>query len=207
MGNVNWLALVSSAVGASSLIFIAKGDVLGQFLVLIGSILYAAVSYIQSYYGELAISALLVAPIAAASIVSWIRHKYNGKAREVEIGKVSKKGMAVILASAAAVSAGFYFLLKAVGTGELVVSTVSVATSFTASCLLVKRSPLYAFAYILNDFVLITLWTLSTVKNLSYLPMAVCFGVYLLNDLYGLINWRRMRNRQQKEKAARENAA
>ena len=61
----------------------------------------------------------------------------------------------------AAVTAGFYFILRALGTANLLPSTVSVTTSFLAVYLTFHRSPLYALGYAANDVVLIVLWLLA----------------------------------------------
>ena len=90
----------------------------------------------------------------------------------------------------------FYFILKFFGTANLGVSTLSVATSFMASTLMMFRSPYYAVAYALNDLVLIILWCMASFSDVSYAPMTVCFFIFLANDLYGFKNWKAMRKRQ-----------
>jgi len=73
---------------------------------------------------------------------------------------------------------------------------VSIATSFLASYLTLMRSPGYALAYAANDVVLIILWVLAAMENPAYIPMIVCFAMFLVNDSYGFLNWRRMMRRQ-----------
>ncbi|MEE0050148.1 MAG: nicotinamide mononucleotide transporter [Acutalibacteraceae bacterium] len=74
--------------------------------------------------------------------------------------------------------------------------TVFVATSFIAASLTLLRSPLYGLGYAANDIVLIIMWIMATVDGPSYLPMIVCFSVFFINDCYGFINWRKIRQRQ-----------
>ena len=95
-----------------------------------------------------------------------------------------------------AVTVGFYFILKAFDTKNIIPSTISVTTSFIAVYLTFRRSPFYALGYAANDIVLIVLWTLATMEDLSYLSVVVCFVAFLANDVYGFINWRRMEKRQ-----------
>ena len=59
-----------------------------------------------------------------------------------------------------------------------------------------RRSPLYAVAYASNDLVLIVLWTLAAMEDIRYMSVLVCFAAFLVNDLYGFVNWRRMARRQ-----------
>ena len=101
-----------------------------------------------------------------------------------------------MLLLAVAVTAVFYFILKYLGNVALIVSTLSVTTSFIAAYLTFLRSPYYALAYAANDIVLIVLWCIASVAEPSNLPMLICFAVFLVNDLYGFINWRRMQKRQ-----------
>jgi nicotinamide riboside transporter PnuC len=97
------------------------------------------------------------------------------------------------------VTVSFYFILKWLGTASLIISTISIATSFAASALTVLRSPYYAIAYSLNDLVLITLWIIASISDPSSIPMIFCFVMFLANDLYGFFNWRRMERAQAKE--------
>ena len=92
----------------------------------------------------------------------------------------------------------FYYILRFWGTANLFWSTVSIATSFSASYLMLMRNPWYALAYGANDVVLIVLWVLAALRDRSSLPMVFCFLMFLANDLYGYHNWRRMKRRQQK---------
>ena len=101
-----------------------------------------------------------------------------------------------------AVTAAFYFILKALHTANLIPSTVSVATSFLAVYLTFRRSPYYALAYAANDVVLILLWTLAAIEDLSYLSVIICFVMFLANDLYGFLNWRKMQKKQAALEAA-----
>lgn len=49
----NYLTLAASLIGVTSLIFNAKGNPFGQFLMIVFSILYGIISYSFAYYGEM----------------------------------------------------------------------------------------------------------------------------------------------------------
>ena len=74
-----------------------------------------------------------------------------------------------------------------------------MTTSFVAVSLTALRSPYYALGYALNDVVLIVLWIMATIAEPAYAPMIACFVMFLANDLYGFVNWRRMQDRQKRE--------
>lgn len=90
----------------------------------------------------------------------------------------------------------FYFVLSAFNTANIAFSTLSVTTSFIAVYLTFRRSPYYAIGYAANDIVLIILWTLATLEDISCLSVVVCFIVFLVNDVYGFISWRKIEKRQ-----------
>ena len=190
------LTLVASLLGVSALIFIAKGNVIGQFLIIIFSILYGIISWEFRYYGEMITYVFMSLPSAIVACVSWLRHPSKAGKSEVEISPMTAKKWTFLSLATAAVTAAFYFILKYFDTANLPLSTLSVTTSFFAAMLLILRSPYYAIGYAFNDVVLIGLWVLASMKSISYLPMVFCFLTFLVNDSYGFINWKRMQKRQ-----------
>lgn len=191
------LNLAASLIGVTALIFVAKGMVLGQVLTVVFSIFYGVISYELRYYGEMITYLGMTAPIALAAVFSWLRHPYKETA-QVEVNRLSAGQKAALGIGAAVVTVVFYFVLKALGNSSLIPSTVSVTTSFLASALTFFRSPYYALGYSANDVVLIVLWVIASVEDISYLPMAFCFVAFLANDLYGFFNWKRIEKSQQK---------
>ena len=90
----------------------------------------------------------------------------------------------------------FYLILKSLDTANLFFSTISVLTSFIAAYLTFRRNPFFALAYAANDIVLIILWIYATLSDISYLSVVICFIVFLVNDIYGFICWKKMEQRQ-----------
>lgn len=194
----DYLTLTTSVIGVTALIFIAKGMLLGQVLTIIFSCFYGVVSFLYAYYGEVLTYVGMTAPMAVVALVSWARHPYKESA-EVEVARITGRQVAWLTVFTVAVTMLFYFVLRALGTANLVVSTISVTTSFVAVALTYLRSPWYALGYATNDVVLIVLWIMASIDNPSYVPMIFCFVMFLANDIYGFVNWRRMAYRQRIE--------
>ena len=194
----DYLTLTTSVIGVTALIFIAKGMLLGQVLTIIFSCFYGVVSFLYAYYGEVLTYVGMTAPMAVVALVSWARHPYKESA-EVEVARITGRQVAWLTVFTVAVTTLFYFILRALGTANLVVSTISVTTSFVAVALTYLRSPWYALGYAANDVVLIVLWIMASIDNPSYVPMIFCFVMFLANDIYGFVNWRRMAHRQKIE--------
>ncbi len=195
---VNYLSFIASLIGVTSLIFNAKGNPFGQFLMIVFSILYGIISYSFNYYGEMVTYLGMTAPMALFAFVSWLRNPYKGNKAEVTVNKISKKEITFMFCLSVAVTVLFYFILKHFNTANIVPSTLSVTTSFIAVYLTFRRSPYFAIAYACNDVVLIILWIMATTKDVSYLSVTMCFIMFLFNDIYGFINWKKMQKRQEK---------
>lgn len=193
------LTLIASLIGVTALIFIAKGDVIGQVLTIVFSILYSVISVQFTYYGEMITYMFMTAPIAAMSVYSWVKHPEEEGKREVKIAKLSKKKSLIVCILAVLVTVIFYFILRYFNNANLLFSTISITTSFLASALMLLRSSAYALAYGANDIVLIILWVMASIENTSYLPMVMCFSMFLINDIYGFYSWQK-RKKAQEEK-------
>ena len=193
---VNYMTLAASLIGTTSLIFNAKGNPIGQALMIIFSLLYGVISYTFSYFGEMITYLGMTAPMAFFALISWIRHPYKGNRAEVAVNRLGKRELLFMFVLTAVVTWGFYFILDCFGTANMIPSTLSVATSFIAVYLTFRRSPYFALAYAANDVVLIVLWILAAKEDISYLSVIICFIMFLVNDLYGFVSWKQMERRQ-----------
>lgn len=192
----NYMTLAASLVGATSLIYCAKGNPFGQVLMIAFSALYGIISWQFAYYGEMITYVGMTGLMALFSLITWMRNPYNGNHAEVKVGSIGWCEAAFMVALSGVVTLLFYHILKAFGTANIVPSTVSVTTSFIAVYLTFRRCAYFALAYAANDLVLILLWSLAALQNPAYLSVVVCFMAFLANDLYGFVSWQRMRMRQ-----------
>ena len=192
----DWLNLTASLIGVTALIFVAKGHALGQALTIVFAVFYGIISWSIRYYGEAFTYLGMTAPMALLALITWLRNPYQDSA-EVAVRRMRRIDVAVMLLLTLAATVLFYFILRALGNAALLVSTLSVTTSFLASYLTAMRSPYYALCYAMNDLVLIVLWVISSLADPSGAAMVACFAMFFLNDMYGFVNWRRMEKRQQ----------
>ena len=194
----HYMTLIASVIGATSLIFNAKGNPIGQVLMVVFSILYGIISYTFSYYGEMITYLGMTAPMSVFALVSWLHNPYNGNRAEVKVNSIKRREVFFIFLLTAVTTFAFYFILRYFHTANLIPSTLSVTTSFIAVYLTFRRSACFALAYAANDIVLIVLWILASLSDISYLSVTICFVSFLANDIYGFINWLRMKKRQQR---------
>ena len=192
----DYLTLFASIIGATFLILNAKGNPLGQFLTIVFSILYGFISYKFSYYGEMITYLCMSMPMALFSLISWLKNPYKGNKAQVKVNRISKKETIFMFILTFVVTVVFYYILKYFNTTNLLPSTFSVTTSFLAVYLTFRRSPYFALAYAMNDLVLIVLWIMACISDISYLSVVICFIVFLVNDMYGFISWKKMEKKQ-----------
>ncbi len=190
------LAFFATLIGVTSLIFNAKGNPIGPALMMVFCMIYGYISYTFAYYGEMITYLGMSWPMAALSVVSWLKNPYKNKKSQVTINSIGKKEILFVILCSIPVTFLLYFLLKFFDTNNLALSTFSVTTSFLAAYFTFRRSPYFALAYVVNDLVLIALWILATFEDFSYLSVVICFVMFLVNDSYSFINWKRMQRKQ-----------
>lgn len=184
------LTLVAALTGVTSLIFAAKGNVCGQVLMILFSILYGIISFRFRYWGEMMTYLGMTLPMAVWSTITWIENPSENNGNEVQIQSLSKKHIVALCISGIIVTAVFYYILKSFNTPNIIFSTISIITSFIAASLTMLRSSYYAVWYAANDVVLIILWVLASLKDPAYIPVVVNFSIFFMNDMYGFMSWK-----------------
>ena len=89
------LSLVASLIGVTALIFVSKGDVLGQIITVVFAVFYGIISFKQKYYGEMITYLGMTAPIAIISVISWIKNPYSK--HQVRVSKMTKTKWIILL--------------------------------------------------------------------------------------------------------------
>lgn len=192
----NYLTLCASLIGVTSLIFNAKGNPFGQILMILFSLLYGVISFTFSYYGEMITYLGMTMPMAVFALISWLKNPYKGNRAEVKVNTISRGECIFMWILTVIVTILFYFILAYFNTANILPGTLSVLTSFLAVYLTFRRSPYFALAYAANDVVLIILWILASAVDVRYISVTVCFVAFLFNDVYGFVNWQKMKKRQ-----------
>lgn len=184
------LTLVAALTGVTSLIFAAKGNVWGQVLMILFSIIYGIISFRFRYWGEMLTYLGMTLPMAVWSTITWIENPSENNGNEVQIQSLSKKHIVALCISGIIVTAVFYYILKSFNTPNIIFSTISIITSFIAASLTMLRSSYYAVWYAVNDVILIILWVLASLKDPAYIPAVVNFSIFFMNDMYGFMSWK-----------------
>ena len=193
----NVLSFIISLIGVVSVLMVAKGLTIAPMISVVYAILYSIMSILQHYYGEAIIYLGFMLPINILSIVSWLKNRNKEKSEVVEVNVIKKAEYLYLFVITIFATIGFYFLLKILNTDELVISTLALVSSAVASYLMLRRCSYYAVGFIVNDIILIVLWSMVVKSSgIGYLPTVISFFVFLINDIYGFIHWKIEENKQ-----------
>ena len=201
----NYFSLIASIYGIFTVLCNAKGLFYAPIVGIGYCILYIIVSISQKFWGEVIIYALVEFPMCIALIVTWLRNRNKDDRSFININRIKWKECLILFISIIPLTFGFYFLLKAFNTNELIISTISLITSLIAEYLLIRRSKFYAIGYMANDIVCIVLWSFAiSSSSIALLPTLLYFCFTFINDLYGFINWLIL-ERKQKSQSVEQN--
>lgn len=190
------LTTICSIVGIITALLLAKGKNLGQIFGLLIVALYSIVSFKNGYYGEVIIYLCIMLPMYIIGIISWFRHQ-NKDTNSVEVNRITIKEWIIVLFASIVCFIGIYFLLKAFNTNQLFISSLSVIDSIFAVYLGVRRSKYSFYFYVVNDLILILLWGIPVITGtIILMPMVFNPLINLINDLYGIYNWKKLEKAQ-----------
>ncbi len=190
------LTTLCSIVGIITALLLAKGKNLGQIFGVLIVILYSIVSFKNGFYGEVIIYIFVMLPMYIMGIISWITHQ-NKKTNTVEVNKIKRKEWIIISIISIVCFIGIYLILKIFNTKELIISSLSVIDSLFAVYLGFRRSKYFFYFYVINDLILIALWGIPVVTgSLILIPILFNPIINLINDIYGIYNWKRLEKEQ-----------
>ncbi|MDE5756138.1 MAG: nicotinamide riboside transporter PnuC [Clostridia bacterium] len=192
----SWISTVTGLFGLSCVMFTAKGKVLGIFLTWGMIVFYSILSFKNKYYGEVFINLFMMFPMTIISLIAWLKNL--GKDYVVKVNSITKKELIIVSVVALTAFVAFYFILRALGTSQLIFSTISIVTSVLATYFQSRRSKYGFLSFLFNDAILCVLWALATKEDIKNISMLVAVSLYVLCDIYGFISWSVMQKRQQK---------
>ena len=193
-----WIDLGYTLLYFWTALLLAKGKYSCYIIGIISTFFYAFVSYNNSYYGEVIIAMCCTLPLMIVGLVNWLKHQDN--TNTVVIKEISKKELIIVLFSQAIMFVGYYYLLKVFNTNNLLVSTFSIVASIIATYLTARRSEYGFVGFIINDIILITLWSIPVISGIcNLIPVLLCPVLLLINDIYGVYNWKKIKNKQKED--------
>ena len=187
----NYLALATALLGLVVGLFTSKGIFWAPIVSIVYNSIYVILSLSQKYYGSVIMSLAIVIPMNIVSIITWIKNKGKKEADGVTINKIHYWEYIITILVCCAIGVGFYFILQALHTKQLLLNTFVMAAGMFSTYMVMRRSRLYSIGYILQDICLLVMWSITIAKGgLEYLPTLVGLVVFCFIDNYGVLRWK-----------------
>lgn len=203
--NSDWLVIVNSLLGILCVFMQAKGKVATQFIGIVWFVFYCFLSYQQKYYGETILYATIMIPLYIYGVIHWLRHRDKKDNIVIVENKLKLKEVAISSVVWVGVSVGVFFLLRALNTAQLWLSTIAFCTMLPSVYLLMRRNKWNQLLFLINDVVLCVLWQSLVYRgDFSFIPI-LCYQVFqIIYDAYGIYEWFRIEKKQKYERISQE---
>ena len=198
-----WVECVAGVLTIFWCLLLAKGKVEGYIVGFVATALYAWIAVTYSYYGELIISVAIATPMNVFGLVQWLRHRRTDKKKGevVVVNRVKPLEYVLLIASQAVLAVGYYYLLRAFNTEFLIVSTIAICTNVVGTYLLLRRDLFNTVAWLADCIVQVVLWGyLAFTVGWETFAMLWMTILVLVNNVYGIVNWFRLKKGQENEK-------
>lgn len=177
---------VAAVCGVFCVVLCAAGKKSQYYWGLLNIIAYIVIAYINRYYGEVMLNGLYYLPTQFIGYYMW--GKYYDKQGDCVQGLCmnSKKSVLWGVVSVAGIFL-YKLVLDALGGNATLLDSMSNVFSIVANAMMVLRYREQWALWIVVDVVTVIMWVIAG----DWL-MTAMWSVYLVNAVYGLVQWTRM---------------
>ncbi len=188
-----WIGLIAALTGMLCVILTAKGKISSYYWGIPNVILYAYIAYQNGYYGEVQLNLLYFLPMSLLGLLLWKRHTDKRKtADDVVVRVLPWRARIAWIAVAIAATIGYGFFLGWLRGSLPFIDAATNVLSVIAMILQVQRAVEQWVSWILVDIFTILLWLRAFLADGNDITILVMWSAYLVNAVYGLINWIRL---------------
>jgi len=180
---------LAALFGVTYVFCIAKQERFAYIFGVLNVILYAFVMFQKSIYISAAYNILYSLPVLIYGFIYW------GRVEETENGGVkylTKLQKILTFCLCIVLMTGFALLSKFVLNGENVVLDAVVSVSAcVATFLMAKKYMEQWILFIIANFFGVLLFIQVSFQDMSNIELLLMWCIYLVNSIYGMINWKR----------------
>lgn len=187
--NPLWYTLINSAAaicGIMCVVLCAAGKKSQYYWGFINIIAYVIIAWINHFYGEVMLNGLYYLPTQFIGIYLW-KKNYNNTNECVNGRKMKLVPTLLILGGTIIGIVLYRMLLIALGGNSAWLDSTSTVVSIVANALMVMRYREQWTLWVLVDIVTVIMWAFN-----GDAIMTTMWVVYLINAVYGYINWSKM---------------
>lgn len=185
------LALISGITGVIGVVLAAKGKVSTYVFATINVAIYAWLTFNNHLYGEFMLNAFYYIPMNFVGFYLWSRHK-DEESGDVEGKTLTPKQLVILLVTVTVVVLVYWQILSRIGGQLALIDAMSTVFSVVALIMQVARYAEQWLLWIIVNVVSVLMWVLLLGKDPSAVTMVVMWAAYLMNSVYGYINWKKL---------------
>jgi nicotinamide mononucleotide transporter len=196
------IGLISSISGMLCVVLVAKGKISNYYFGIVQTVTYAYIAYGYGLYGEVMLNALFYFPVQFIGIYLWKQNiTENGvKGEDVKVNSLTKTGWIYTMVSILILTICYGFFLKYLGGNNVWTDSATNVLSIAAQILMLRRFAEQWILWISVNVLSIFLWLSALLsQGGNDFSMLVMWSAFLVNSLYGYINWRKLYVKQNQE--------
>ncbi|AYA77920.1 nicotinamide riboside transporter PnuC [Bacillus sp. Y1] len=195
----SFIGLISSISGMLCVVLVAKGKISNYYFGIVQTATYAYIAYGYGLYGEAMLNGLFYFPIQFIGIYLWSKNKtkHGVKGEDVTVKSLTKSGWVTTVVTVTIFTIVYGFFLKYLGGNNVWTDSATNVLSVTAQILMLKRFAEQWLLWIAVNVLSIFLWLSALIsQGGNDFSMLVMWSAFLVNSIYGYINWRKLYMKQ-----------
>lgn len=153
---------------------------------------YILIAFQAKLYGEVILNAVYYLPLQFIGYYMWDKH-INKDTKIVKTKGMSLTSIIILFFVSIIATFTYGYVLGLMGSNLPLANSMASALSLIAMYLSVKRYKEQWILWILVNIVSLYMWIISLMNNeLNSSVMVIMWFFYLINAIYGYINWDRM---------------
>lgn len=187
------IGLIASLSGMLCVVLVAKGKIVNYYPGIINVLFYAYLSYHQSFYGEVALNVLYFLPMQFIGLYLWKKHRAGEQEEsDIYVSILSRKSKIFWLVSILIAMIILGFVLQKMGGAQPYVDSTTTILQIAAQIFMIKRLVEQWMIWIVVDIVSIGMWLTAFLTTGNDVTILMMWVAYLVNALYGYLNWRKI---------------
>jgi nicotinamide mononucleotide transporter len=192
------IGLITSLSGMLCVVLVAKGKIFNYYPGIINVVLYAYLSYKQSFYGEVALNLLYFLPMQFIGLYLWKKHQSaQSESSDVHVDTLSKKALLVWTGIILVSTVLLGYILDRIGGAQPYVDSITTILQIVAQIFMIKRLVEQWITWIFINIFSIILWFTAFMSTGNDVTILIMWIAYLVNSIYGYLNWRKMYKTQE----------
>lgn len=193
----SFIGFIATITGMLANVLVAKGKISNYFFGVVAVLTYGYVAYGYGLYGEAMLNWGFYFLANVIGFFMWSKNKKEEKEKlsgeDIPVKHLTAKGWLLVIGIFIVGAVSYAFILSQLNAQQVRLDSMAVVLSIIAQILMLMRYAEQWYLWIAVNVLSIALWVVTLVQSggNDYV-MVIMWLAYLLNSIYGLINWRKL---------------